>query len=357
MAVTVKTEEEIKNSYLGNIPDNLSKIQGTFTHDHASATSLEVHQAYLLMEQNFKNSFVQTADEEYLVLKGEEYGVFRNEATSATGDVILTGTVGTIIPVGTLFKTDAGTQFSSTIQITLIAGNNSVHAEAVEPGINGNVPSGTIKSLVTTISGVATVNNPNPFTGGTDIEDIEEYRGRVLYKMQKPATSGNKYHYQIWARDIDGVGDAKVFPVWDGGGTVKICIIDSNMQPATVDLVNEVQKYLLEQCPVGAGPTTISAAGLNINVSVDVALGSGYTLGAITPLISEGIFEYLKEKAFTGQYNTPPANDIISYAQIGNVILNVEGVIDYQNLIINGGVANVEVGAEQVAILGALAVV
>ncbi len=51
--------------------------------------------------------------------------------------------------------------------------------------------------------------------------------------MRREAVSANKQHYKQWAEELDGVGRAKVFPLWDGDGTVKIVVTDANMQPAS----------------------------------------------------------------------------------------------------------------------------
>ena len=44
----------------------------------------------------------------------------------------------------------------------------------------------------------------------------------ILKKVSLPATSGSKYHYIQWAKEINGVGNAKCLPLWNGNGTVKL---------------------------------------------------------------------------------------------------------------------------------------
>ena len=60
--------------------------------------------------------------------------------------------------------------------------------------------------------------------------------------------------------------------------------------------------------------------------------------------IKQAITEELKEKAFQVEY--------ISYAALANIIFTTQGVIDYQNLTINDGTANIPVGEREVATLG-----
>ena len=40
--------------------------------------------------------------------------------------------------------------------------------------------------------------------------------------------------------------------------------------------------------------------------------------------------------------------DYVSYAQIGNIILNVQGVVDYDNLLLNNKSVNVQLTAEEI---------
>ena len=46
----------------------------------------------------------------------------------------------------------------------------------------------------------------------------------------------------------------------------------------------------------------------------------------------------------------------VSYARIGAVILDTEGVEDYESLTVNGGTANLEIPARYAAVLGEVTV-
>ena len=54
-----------------------------------------------------------------------------------------------------------------------------------------------------------------------------ELRKRFTEYVSHPITSGNKWQYISWAKSVDGVGDAKCLPLWNGAGTVKVIIVDS----------------------------------------------------------------------------------------------------------------------------------
>ena len=170
-------------------------------------------------------------------------------------------------------------------------------------------------------------------------------RERYYTKVRTPATSGNKWHYLNWAKEVIGVGDARVFPLWNGNGTVKIVIINSNKRAADSILINNVANYIEDNRPIGANVTVVSATEKPINISATLVIDTKkYTLNQVQANIESNLVEYFKEIAFTSNY--------ISYASIGNIIFNTEGVIDYTKLLINGASLNILLQDVEVPILG-----
>ena len=56
------------------------------------------------------------------------------------------------------------------------------------------------------------------------------------------------------------------------------------------------------------------------------------------------MIEYLKEIAFKVSY--------VSYAKTGSEVIESEGVLDYQDLLINGSTANVVIPEDGVPVMG-----
>lgn len=59
-------------------------------------------------------------------------------------------------------------------------------------------------------------------------EDDDSLRARYFTRVRREAVSANKEHYKQWAEEVDGVGKAKIFPLWNGDGTVKIVVTNAN---------------------------------------------------------------------------------------------------------------------------------
>jgi uncharacterized phage protein gp47/JayE len=349
------SKDEILQSLLNAVPNSYDKKVGSFIYDSLAPVaeqmagiddSIVTVKDKLIIDNLSENELAQRVK--------ERTGIGRKEATFAIGVVTVTGT-GTI-NIDDLFETEEGIQFRAT-ETKSITSSGTVNIAAVVSGSVGNVPAQTIKLFPVTLPGFTAVTNANPTEGGFEAESDGELLQRYYERIQTPATSGNKSQYKNWASDVIGVGGAKVFPLWNGDNTVKIVIIDSNKQPASTTLVGNVQNYIDPNsaglgdgvAPIGAYCTVISAIGLSINISFTATKDPAYTDAQRQANVEQNINDYLKSIAFIESQ--------VSYAKVGALILASEGILDYSNLTINSGTANIPIGNEEVAILGGVTIV
>lgn len=76
-----------------------------------------------------------------------------------------------------------------------------------------------------------------------------------------------------------------MFSLWKGPNTVKVVIVDANMQPATQALIDKVQNHIDPggtglgdgQSSLGAFCTVVSAITKAINIAFTATLAEGYT--------------------------------------------------------------------------------
>ncbi|WP_353096248.1 baseplate J/gp47 family protein [Tissierella praeacuta] len=349
----MENREDILKRILGNIPDKYDKSEGLFPYDFSKAAAIELEN---------KNKEIQEIANKLDVenLEGEELerfiyqrtGITRKQATKATTIVTMSGQEGAKISKGDLVGADTVNFISLENKIIDNAGQILVNVECETSGSVGNVPAGAIKYFPISIAGLTSVTNQEPVKNGYDAESDTSLLERYYERIRTPATSANKYHYLNWAKEVVGVGDAKIIPLWAGDNTVKVIIIDSNKKPASEDLIDKVQEYIDPgskgvgegQAPIGAFCTVISATSKIVDISVKVTKDDNYSLEQIKINIEESITNYLKEIAFK--------KNLVSYAQIGSLVLNVDGVLDYTDLMLNGGIENIIIDNEEVAILG-----
>lgn len=320
------------------------------------AVAKESAQLQNMMEIIENNYSLDTATGEYLDIKGRDYGMYRHTAQYATGMVTFTGIDGTSVPGGTtLIAPEYGVQFVTQETVIIADGTASVLATCLDTGPSGNVPENTITQIGRQIAGVSSVTNPEAFTGGTDREDDDNFRMRIYFKIRYPATSGNVYHYQQWATEVNGVGAVKIFPLWNGPGTVKVSILDANGDPATEELIKAVEDHIDPEpkqhgggeAPVGALVTVTTATPKEIHVSAKVELGAtAGGIGTVQEAYKEALADYFHSVAYDGETVS------ISVARVGNILFDVPGVVDYTNLTINGGTDSVPIGEEEVPKVG-----
>ncbi len=344
-------EETIHQRMLEKAPPGVDTSEGSFFWDTTRPGAIEKAQLVQLQLQSLLQLFfVQTSYGEYLDYLGQARGVTRLPATSATGNVKFVGQPGILIKAGTQVTTQSSTNapaitFKTTEEGVINAeGEVVVRAECTEPGTAGNVPAGVIVLMAEPIEGITAVTNPDPFTGGTDVEDDDSFRERILDAWRLPVTSGNRYHYKFWAKEVPGVGDVKVFPLWDGPGTVKVVIVDGNKRAASPELLDAVTAHIEDERPIGAEVTVASVAEEQINIAADVTLAGGYAIVQVQQLYEEAVTNFFKEIALVETY--------VSYAQLGKILLETPGVGDYSNLLVNGAVNNTLLGEEEVPVLG-----
>ncbi|MCE0658818.1 baseplate J/gp47 family protein, partial [Clostridioides difficile] len=274
-----QTYDVIKNRTLSNIDLEVYKGEGSFLSDMVSPVNSELAKFYIELSYLHKKAFIEDNFDDFLDKRVNEFGVYRKLGTEATGEVVFEGKVGTVIPNGTiisynelLFVVIKDIVISSEIE------QNISPVQASEIGIRYNIPANTEFKLQDEINGITRIYNDLAFQGGTEIETDEELKER-FYKIQKnQATSGNKAHYESWALEVEGVYNAKVYPRWNGAGTVKVLLFGQNNQAVDSEIIERCREHIEEEMPIGATLTVATPSILDISISTTIKLEIGYTI-------------------------------------------------------------------------------
>lgn len=340
-----ETEEETHKRMIEMAPPNIDNSEGSLYWDNTRPTAME--KARLVeFELTFTlmMKFPQFAVGVFLDWHGEPIGVYRRPAVKATGKVTFEGKENTPIPAGTIVTTigdenEPGYLYE-VVEDGLIneSGSVTLKIQAVEAGAVGNVPAGTIRGIIKPIQGLTNIINHEPTSGGTDQEDDDSYRERILDHHRNKPLSGAVSDYIKWAKEVPGVGYVEVIPLWDGDGTVKILITDSDNKVASPELINSVKNYIdpvdgMGQgvAPIGATVTvdTLTLIPVNITFST-LKIKRGYEYEEVIENIEANINAYFSDIT------------LIKYIEVSAIITNSDGVEDYSGLMINGDVSNIE---------------
>lgn len=315
-------------------------IEGSFARDMIDTNTVEFENSYAEMAMLRDAAFAETAWGDYLTLRAEEFGIQRKQAVKANGKVTVAGQSGAYIIRGSLFQTKDGLRFYTTESATIPADGTEadIAVQAADTGVKGNVAPGTITEIPYSIPNVYSVTNPEKCTDGADEESDAALLARLLFRVRQPITSGNANHYRSWAMSVDGVGNCKVIPLWNGNGTVKVIIVTAENESASSELIQKVARYIESQRPIGATVTVVSPAPVSVDITAEVY--GTVNADAVTAAVSA----YFKNTGFSLSY--------VSLAQIGRLILGVNGITDYRNLKLSGKAENIRLTNEQIPVVG-----
>lgn len=372
-----QTEENIMNRMLNKVPSDIEKSEGSFIWDAQAPVAFMLSEAALWAQELLRRGFASTVASDHpdirsaeLDLRTAEHGITRREAVASSGSIVFTGKPGTTVPAGTYVATpaDEGSGESSVEYVTTSGvmlsdlGTGTASIRAVMPGSSGNVPAGVIQLMMTSVSGVTSVTNPEPTRSGTDTESDQSLLERFYAKVRSQGTSGNTAQYMQWANEIAGVGGVEVAPLWKGPGTVGLYLLDTDKRAASADIVDAVQQHIDPSqdgqgegvAPAGPVITVMPAAEVPIDISVKVQRTQEQpsTMDEIRKLIEDGVRTYLQQIAFNRK------DPLVRYTRIAAVLLDIPIIVDYSDLTINGHTEqqNIEIGSGQVAVLGTVSV-
>lgn len=205
-----------------------------------------------------------------------------NQLGQLVGSTVAT----TFIDDGTVTPSGTEPNRNTTSGITLAA-------QAVTPGVAGNVAAGAITSLDTVIAAVISVNNPDRFRGGAEQESDADFRIRILGAYLGASGGGNVADYRRWAMSQQGVERVSVIPVWNGPGTVLVVVMQRDGSPVAQTVVDSLQSFLdpipgqgAGQAPIGATVSVTTSTMLDIDIVGMVIPEFGYSLDGVQNTIA-----------------------------------------------------------------------
>jgi uncharacterized phage protein gp47/JayE len=246
------TYENILADMLSRVTSDVDKREGSIIYDALAPCAYQLAQAYFLLNNFIDLVSGDTAVDEYLDRVVADYGITRKAATYAIRQVDTTG----VVAIGTRWGLE-----DTTYVITELVSTNVYKAQCEQLGVIGNQFSGTLDNIDNVAGITATLTSI--LISGADEETDDNLRARFYAQIQSPSTSGNADNYKEWALEVPGVGDAKVFPLWSGAGTVKVLVVDSNMA-IDAALPAIVAAYIETVRPIGAAVTVGSPTSQTI---------------------------------------------------------------------------------------------
>ena len=333
---------------MAKIPDDIDKRQGSIIYDALAPAAMIMAQQSLKLSNIVKETYIKTADNEFLDYRAVEHGTARQMATSAQVKAELLDSKGN--PINNV---EIGDRFASLgdnpifYRVTKINDDLTGILEAEEVGTRPNGYLGQILPVtpndILSWAEIIEVSIP-----AKDNETDEHLRNRLLSTDSWIAYGGNIADYLDMLSKISVVGSAQVYPVWNGGGTVKLVILDNDLMPASDVLLKQVKEEIdptdSESLGYGLAPidhkvTVVAPEPVTVNISTNIEVDSQFDINALKPKILDAIEDYFKLRRIAwGQINHTTGRGYaltIYRSQILAAIMKVDGVVNASIPILN----------------------
>jgi uncharacterized phage protein gp47/JayE len=349
MAYESITYEIILDRMIGRVVEKYPTLdvrEGSIIHNALSPAAIELAIMYTELDNVLNESFVNTASREYILIACKDMGmditVF--EAKAGTHK----GVFDVPVEIGSRWNCDLY-NYTVTEYIGLENGYYTYHMKCETIGATPNNQTGSLVAVSDYPSGLRYAELTECLIEGENETSDEDIKTAYYDYINSAIVDGNVRQYQQWCKEYDGIGNYKIFPLWNGSNTVKVSILSASNKVASDELIAEFQEYIDPGvtgmgdgiAPIGAFVTVTTATELPINISATVKMKDGYT---DTSIISTAIENYFSEIAYNKMR--------VSYMNIGAEILKVSGVEFVSNLLLNGGTSDIILGDEEIPIVG-----
>ena len=349
--------EALMERKLDMIDDRRDKRQGSLIYDALAPNAAETASFYADLEMLEDRTFADTAKADDLTRRSAERGVLRKAAVKATFYGEFLDADGMEYPV------EIGARFFGETYYYVVLSRTEKEGYILEcetAGACGNEYLGRLLPLET-MTGLAEASLTELRTDGEEEEDDEELRSRYFASFDADAFGGNIADYKRKVSALQNVGGVKVYPVWNGGGTVKLVIIDQGWRTPTETELTELQLQIDPEsrgtgygiAPIGHRVTVQGVTEIPVQIELQLALAEGAVMETVLADVRRKSEEYLEELRKTwadSEYLTVRLSYLESRA------LDAAGVVDVLACSINNGSGNAILAANEVPVLGEIEV-
>lgn len=238
-----------------------------------------VFEAFGFLAYVSKMPFAHLApDVETLQLHGEEYGIPRKAASPARGKVTFTAAAAATIDAAAILERADGVRYRVVLGATMPgAGSIDLDVVATTDGLATNAIAGTSLAIISGVIGAADAEvAADGIVLGVDVEDIESWRQRILFRKRNPPHGGNPADYVRWTLELSGFTRAFIERRFAGAGSVRIFPLMDGSYPNGIPTAADVAR-LSDYLDV------VAPAACNFLVAAPSPVPVNVTIGGLTP--------------------------------------------------------------------------
>ena len=380
-----------------SINSNLDTREGSLVWYGDAPAAVELQNLYIALDTVLNETFADTANRPYLILRAAERGLSPQPASPAILQLVITPT-SLFLPLNTRFSIGELNYY-----VSADSGNGTYEITCETVGEAGNDYTGTVIPIEY-VEGLETCTVTSILVPGEDEEDTETFRQRYFNSLNAQAFGGNRIDYIEKVNAIPGVGGVKVYRAWNSelkpaefipptetlewinglsdvpeavktwldavyvagknqqltvGGTVKLVIIDSTFMVPSEVLVDQVQTAVdpLQNAGEGVGIAPIGhvvrVEGVGeemVDLSFALYYQRDWTWDDVAGYVTEAIEGYFKELAESWADQDEAL--VVRISQIESRLLSIPGILDVANTKINEEAANFTLELDYIPVLG-----
>lgn len=348
---SLPTQDEILSDMLSRVPSGLSKSEGSFIYAALAPAAFELEKTLIEAQAILDNSYAKDADYEHLIRRAEERAITPKDATAA----IVKAKFNLDPPIGSRFSCGV-----YNYKVTEIVSSDD-HTALMACEITGSGPNSTIGAVfpIDYVEGFEFGEIIEIVTPGEDYETQEHLYQRYIDSFSDEAFAGNIAAYKQYCNAIPGVGGCKVYPAWDGGGTVKVVLVSSDYGKVSDTLISDVSEMLSPTpvqgdgiAPIGHKVTVVSAQETSVAITSDVTYKTGYSAASCSAQILAAIEDYLKSLRKIWGSQSYATTQRVYVSRIEALILGVDGVEDASGTTVNGSQTNLTIDWDHIPVMG-----
>lgn len=335
------------------VPNDIDKREGSIVYDAIAPAAMVMSVRALDMANYLKQAHIETATGEFLDAFASDRGTNRESATytKVKANIIDDNkNVVTSVDINDTFASVA----NEPIFYHVITKNDdgTFILQANDAGSYANQYVGQIIP-VTANDSVSWAEITEVSVPAKDAEDDDSLRSRLLSPNSYIAYGGNVADYKKMIEDkLNDVGAVQVYSAWQGGGTVKLVILDNTLNLPTKTLIAEVQNTIdpvdnsalgYGLAPIGHKVTVVAPDLLNISVNIDVVSDNKVSKDVLNNAIKNSINNYFISLRKSWDKSSNNHYDLTVYrSQILAVVLQTEHVVNAELPKLNGNESDIE---------------
>lgn len=347
--------DTIMSEMMSNFGTDVRTDEGSLAYNACAKIAEKLEEVYGDIDELYANILPDTQDDWHLIEYARGKGIIYKYATAP----VVKGVFEQEIEIGERFTCN-----DYTYSVSKKLSNYAYEMICETEGVAANTTFGSL-SPVDYVDDYQRGEITEIITPGTDDEDIEKFRQKVLDSYTNIAFAGNRAAYRAFVNSLDGVGGSKPFRREADSDFIKVYVISSGYAAPSDELINKIQTEVdpeqnhgdgLGLAPIDHSVQIIPVEEVTIKVQTNITYDTGYSADNTKTLIEDAISEYLHGLCEIWE-SREKENIIVRISQIESRILQINGIVDIVDTMINGETKNATITYTAIPVFGGVDIV